>query len=136
MEKKTAELWIKIIGIVGIVMAAIGVLAGIAMLVGGSFFGSLVSMFVPDLGIFGSGLIGSLFMVFGVIIIILDAFLIYTYVNLMKYVGWARIVVMVFAALGVIGGLTSLPSGILGLVINGGIFYLLMWQKEVVALFK
>jgi hypothetical protein len=37
---------------------------------------------------------------------------------LRKRRGWARIVVIVLAAFGIVGGMTSLPAGILGLAVH------------------
>jgi hypothetical protein len=137
MEQHTAEVWVKVISIVGIVCASIGVLVGLGLTLGGSFLSSFMSLLIPSFGT-GAGigaLIGSLVVVFGIFILIIAAFEIYLYVSLMKYKNWARIVVLVFTGLGVLGALFSLPSGIVGLILSGGIFYLLAFQKEIVALF-
>lgn len=137
MEQHTAEVWVKVISIVGIVLAAIGALVGLIILLGGSFLGSFVGAILP--GAIG-GMFGALFAVLGIVVLIVSAFEIYLYIQLGKYVNWARIVVLVFTGLGTLGALISLIGGsvpsILGLIIDGGIFYLLAFQKEIVALFN
>jgi len=49
---------------------------------------------------------------------------------------WARIVIIIFSALGIINGLIHLPAGIISIVIQGAILYFLAFEKSVVHLFK
>ncbi|TCC55922.1 hypothetical protein E0H73_34970 [Kribbella pittospori] len=41
---------------------------------------------------------------------------------------WARIMLIVVAAIGIVGGLVALPSGILGLAIHGTLLFLMLQQ--------
>jgi hypothetical protein len=52
------------------------------------------------------------------------------------YKKWARIVLLILSSMGALVALTSLPSGILGLLIHGSIVYFLGFDKNVIALFK
>jgi hypothetical protein len=42
--------------------------------------------------------------------------------------GWARIMVIVIAAFGIVGGLTSLPAGILGLAVHVTLLVMMLQQ--------
>jgi hypothetical protein len=47
---------------------------------------------------------------------------------LRKRRGWARIMVIVLAAFGIVGGLTSLPAGILGLAVHVALLVMMLQQ--------
>ena len=55
---------------------------------------------------------------------------------LWSHKNWARIVIIIFSALGIISSLMRLPSGIIGIIIYGAIIYFLAFDKSVVHLFK
>ena len=137
MEQQTAELWVKIISIVGIVLGALGVLVSLVLILGGSFLGPIIATMIPGLV---SGIFATMIVVLGIVTLIICAFEIFLYISLRKLQNWARIVVIIFTGLGTLGTLFSLitsgASGIVGLIINGGIFYLLTFQKEIIALFN
>jgi len=128
MDKKNAELIVKIIAILGYIGAGFSILGGLIMLLGGSFLASLL----PNFGAF----IGVLAVVAAVLMIAFGIFAIFVAKGIWNHKNWARIVVIIFSALGVIGGLTSLPSGIIGILINGAVFYFLVFEKTIIGLFK
>lgn len=138
MDKKTAELLVKIIAILGYIGAALSVIAGIMMFFGGTFFAA----YLPGMGegLFSGAFVGAMLIVTAIIGIVWGIFAFILSLNLWKHKNWARVVLGVFAALGAIGSLfsivTSPASAIFGLVIQGGIFYLLMLNKDVKKLFK
>lgn len=137
MNKSTAELWVKIIAILGYIGAALGVIGGIIMLFGGSFITTMVPMFDQSLeAIGGAAVLTVVFVISGIIAIAFSIFGFIVSLNLWKHKNWARIVMIIFAVLGIISGLTSLPGGLISLVIEGGILYLLAFSKDVIKLFK
>jgi hypothetical protein len=133
MDKKTAETIVKVFGIIGIVLSAIGILTGLALLLGGTMFLGVLSA-MGDEAI--AGVLGGLISVAGVIAIIVSAVAIWIYVQLMKYVNWARILLLVFAILGFIGSLFSFPFSIINLVYYGAFIYFFAIDKTVVSLYK
>jgi hypothetical protein len=132
MEQKDAELIVKIISILGYVGSGLAIVLGLVLIFGGSFIAGFLQTMFGSLSTMLTGLL----VVFGILMIIFGIVALFVYMKLMKYVYWARIVVIVFAAIGTLNGLVNLPSGIIGLLINGAIFYFLTFQKDVIALFK
>lgn len=139
MQKSTAELWVKIIAILGYIGAAFGVLLGILVMIGGGMIGTLLPMMGLE-GLIGGALVGGLMIFAGIVAIGLGVFEFFVARGLWKHKNWARIVTVVFAGIGVVMNLVSIigsPVGaIFGLIINGGIFYLLALNKDIVRLFK
>jgi CBS domain containing-hemolysin-like protein len=133
MERSAAEMWVKIISIIGIVFSAIVIAIGIISLIGGAVLGAFLGLL---LGKIIGAIAGTALIILGILAIAYGIFSLIVAVNLMHYKNWARIVFIVFAAIGIVSGLFSLPVGLLKLAINGGIFYLLAIDKEVIALFK
>ena len=115
---------VKVIAVLYYIGAAFAVLAAIAMFIGSSF--------IPiDLPEFLSGLVivaGILFLAFAVLGFFLGR-------GLWKGQNWARIVVIIFAVIGVISGIITLIGGdfssIIGLVINGLIGWYLIFNANV-----
>lgn len=137
MNKSTAELWVKIIAILGFIGAAFGVMGGLMMLFGGSFITTLVPTLNQSLeAIGGAAVLTIVFVISGIIAIVFSIFGFFVSLGLWKFKNWARIVTIIFATLGIISGLTSLPSGLISIVIEGGILYLLAFNKDVIKLFK
>ena len=128
MEKSQANLVVKIIAILGYIAAVLGFIGGLIALFSGSFLGAIF----PNMG----RLVGAMVIVGGVIAIILGVFGFIVAMNLWKFRNWARIVVIVFSALGFIQGLLSLPLGLIWIIIHGLIIYFLAFNKDVMALFK
>ena len=136
MKKSTAELWVKIIAILGYITAALSVIGGIFLFFGGTFLSAVMPFFGED--IIGSALVGTLMVVLAIVAIIFGVVTFIIALNLWKFKNWARIVEIIFAAIGILSSLPSLftGKGIIGLVINAGIFYLLAINKDVRKLFK
>ena len=132
MEKKTAETIVKVFSIIGIVFSALGVAAGVILLLGGQFLGGMLDMMFGGM----SGLLGGAIAVLGVLMIIFSALFIWFYTKLMKYTNWARILLSVFAVLGFIGAIFSLPASIISLLYNGAFVYFFLIDKDVTGLFK
>jgi hypothetical protein len=130
MDKKTAQMWVKIMVILGYISAVLMALAGILTFTGGK----LIGVFMP------TSLVGSfataLFVVVGISFLVVAVLQLIVTINLSKYKNWARMVLIVLAVIGFIGSLASFPGGIVSLVIDGGIFYLLAINKTVKSLFK
>jgi len=133
MEQHTAEVWVKVICILGYIGVALGFLGGIFLLVGGGFIVSMLSAMLPT---GANTLLTTMTVVGGILFIVFAIVGFLVYMNLWKYKNWARIVIVIFSALGVLGAIFSLPAGIISLIINGGILYLLAFDKTVKALFK
>lgn len=133
------QTWVKVFGIVGIILSAFGVLAGLAMIVGGSFFGSFIYAMIPGMDMMqggGAALLTGILVGVGVVMIIVEIFLIFNYVKLMKYANWARIVTIVVSVLGVLGIFSFSVLNMILAIYYAIVFYMLTFQKEVVALFS
>jgi hypothetical protein len=132
MDKKTAELVVKIISILGYIGAAFSILAGIVMLFGGTFMASLLMS-----GTNYAAFVGALAVVIAIIMIVVGVLAIFVSKALWQHKNWARIVVVIFSALGVLSSLVSIMrGGIVGLIIDGAILYFLAFDKTVIHLFK
>jgi len=138
MNKNTAELWVKIIAILGIIWAILAIIGGIFMLVGGGFLGTMLPFL--GTGILGGAVVGALLVVTGVVVIVIGLLELFVAIGLWKHKNWARIVAVVLAMLGILGGIGSLIAspgmGIVNIVLNGAIFYLLALNKDIRKLFK
>ena len=136
MSKSSAETWVKVIAILGYISAVALAIIGILMLVGGSLMKSLF----PLSGTIMGGAFGAILIVAAIVMIVIGVLEFIVAFNLAKHHNWARIVMIVLAIIGFIGSLASIVSSpvmaIIDLVINGGIFYLLAIDKDIVALFK
>ena len=132
MDKNTAQTVVKVVGILGIIGAAFGFLAGLILIIAGP---AAMGFLIQEMGAL-SGLVGGALIVAGLFVIALSVFGLIVAINLMKYKEWARIVVIIFAALGILNGLFSLPVGLIGIIVNGLVLYLLAFDKDVKKLFK
>ena len=108
---------VKVISILYYIGAGFSLLFGLLFLVGAGFMGTLASQ-IPLLGLFGSGLSVAI----GIIIIGLGVLAILVGRGLWKGKNWARIVAIIFAALAVLSGFSSIIKGsyssLFGLAIN------------------
>ena len=136
MKKSSAELWIKIIAIIGFIWAVLLIIAGIAMLLGGTFLSAVIP-FMQNETVKGA-FVGAFFIIAAIITLALGIFMFIVNLNLWKHKNWARIVMIILAIIGIVSSLPSLlvGTGIISLIINAGIFYLLTFQKDIVKLFK
>jgi len=125
---------VKIISILGYIAAGFCILFGLVMLFGSQFIiGMMPIANIPNLT---SAMVGAVITVMAIILIAVGIFGFFLAKGLWEHKNWARIVAIVFSALGVLGGLTSLPRGIVGLVIHGAVIYFLAFDKNVIRLFK
>ncbi len=131
MAKTTTNL--KIVVMLYYLAAALNVLGGLIMLIGGGLMGNMLKSMGGLAGIIGG------LMVVGAIIIIglgvLDYFIAKGLTGLKK---WAYTVAIIFSILGIISGLITISggAGIIGIIINGYIAYTLLIDKETKALFQ
>jgi hypothetical protein len=134
MDKKHAELIVKIIAVGGYIGAGLGVIAGLALLFGGSFIAGLMPM--ADIPSFAGALVGAVAVVMAIICIAFSVFVFIVSKNIWNHKNWARIAVIILAALGGLSALFHLPSGIIGLILDGAVVYFLGFDKTVIKLFK
>jgi len=120
MDKSSAKTAVKIIAILYWVGAALGIIAGITMIFGGSFLGSMMPA--------GGGFMAGLFAIMGFILLVIGIVDIFVGFGLWKFRNWARIVAIVFAVI-------SLLSFPIGTIIGIAIIYLLAFEKTVKSLF-
>jgi len=129
-----ALLVVKIISILGYVGAGLGILMSLLLLFGGSFIlGVLPLEGMPQLL---GALAGAFIIVIAILLLAFSIFWIFVSRALWNHKNWARIVVIVFAVLGILGSLSTIPSGILSLLIDGAIVYFLGFDEKVKGLFK
>ena|SRR3989344_5745461 len=115
---KSPPTGVKIISIIYYIEAALGILLGIAVIVGGGFLNSLNS--IPGFTVSGSWL----FYILGIFILAISVFGFFIGRNLWKGRNWARIVVIVFSVPVILVVIYmifsgSIINGIINLVING-----------------
>jgi len=129
MEKGTAEVIVKIYAILAWLGALFCVIGGLVIIVGGGILGSLDAAF--GTGVMG-GIFGALGVVLGIFMLALAVLEVFVGIGLWKHQNWARIVTLVFSALGV---LSILSLDIIGFVIGGLGVWLFGFEKTVVGLF-
>ena len=122
---------VKILSILAYIGAAFTLLAGLAMLFGASAISALISQKIPMMG---ASLVGIGLIIVGIIFIALSVLDFFIGKGLWNGQNWARILVLVFAVLSVLGSL--MPFDIVSIVISGLIIWYLGFNKEAVAYFK
>jgi hypothetical protein len=132
MKKNDAELIVKIIAILGMIASVIGIIMGILMI----FVGPIAQGFVTRTGVPFSGVIVGALAALGIIAILFSIFAFIVCMNLFRFREWARIAAIVFASIGVLNSLMMLPFGIVGLVLHGGVLYLLAFNEDIKKIFK
>jgi len=128
MDKKNAELIVKIIAIIGYIGAAVAIIAGLRVLLFGRGLGIMYSA--------GMALVGTRAVMTSIVMIIVALIGIYVCKALWDHKNWARIVIIVLSAIAILSSLMRLPLGIIGIIINGAILYFLAFDKSVTHLFK
>ena len=132
MDDKSVPTGVKVIAVLYYISAVIGIILGLLFLVGGGMIGFIASQ-IPLFGIFG--MLGSaLFVVVGIILIGLSILNFFIGRGLWKAQPWARIVAIIFAALGILmaiifivqGNIINIFTLVIELVIGG---YLLFNKK-------
>lgn len=117
------------------ILVVFEVLASLILLIGGIGLiavGGLVAggMPLPIPGMFA----GAFVSIFGGVLLVLGLVGFVVCWGMWTGKGWAWLIALILAVIGVLIGLTSLPGGIVGLLINGFIAYYL-WQPHVKAFF-
>lgn len=105
------------------VLVVLEILSGLALLGGGAMFAVLASFTGGLGGIMGplaalSGVIGGILVLMGILSFIIAY-------GLWTGKGWARMLGLAIAAIGIILGILQLPTGIISIIIDGIIIYYL-----------
>ncbi|MEI8364307.1 MAG: hypothetical protein WCF78_02530 [archaeon] len=132
MEEGTAKIIVKIYSVFSWIAGIAYVLMGLALMLlnkGISF------------GFNGFNISQTLFIVIGIFLVALGAFVILLAINLWKFKNWARITNVVIICIGLLFLVLSLITGInastiVSIIINGVFLYFLAFNKTVIALFK
>lgn len=133
---KEVPILVKVISILYYISAGFAVLFAIFLFVGSAFLGTLM----PFLTIISA--MGYMLVIFSGIIVLAFAVLgFFVGRGLWRAKNWARMLVIVFAGLGVLGGLYSFSSGfsfsmVIQLVIQAAIGGYLLFNKEAKRTFK
>lgn len=128
-SSKNAPVGVKIISVLVYIQAFFSVIVGLMMMLLKGFIVNFIDSFkvVPTNFM---PLINAAFLVIGIFLILLGILYYLLARGLWKGSSWARVVELILASLGAFGGLISLPSGIIGLVISGLIIWYLGFNKE------
>lgn len=135
MAEKKVPVGVKVISVLYYIGAVFGVLFGILFMAGAGLMGTLATQ-IPGLGLLGSGL----FVVGGLVMIGIGVLGFFVGRGLWKAHAWARIVAIVFAALGILMAIISMVQGniasnLFGLVLNLAIGGYLLLSSDVKAAF-
>ena len=164
MEKSTAEVWVKVMAILGYIGAGFAVLFGLFFLILGPFMSQLMTdaaslNTTPAASNAASPeIISAVFIVLGIVFLAWGIFNIFISRGLWKYREWARITYIVLLVLGFVWSLIymimllfagatapNFPPGfmvitilifVIALVIYGGLFYLFAINRDIKALFQ
>ncbi len=134
MDKKTAETIIKVLSILGYIGAGLLIFIGLFMTLGANMMGNYMGQMMS--GFYYGGFISSMIIFMGVVFIGLGILSIFVSKGLWDHKNWARIVALIFAVIGAVGALFSLPVGVVSLLINGFLIYFYGFEQEVIKLFK
>lgn len=135
-SKNDIPMGVKIIAILGYIGAGLSALLGLILILGGGLIGGALSS-MPALAFLGSGIM----VVGGIFLLAMAVLGFFVAKGLWNLQNWARIVTIIIAALGVLGGLSSLfsggfGSGLFNIVVDGLIGWYLLFNKEAVDAFK
>ncbi len=113
--EKIMPIGVKVISVLYYIGAAFSFLFGLLFIVGGAFIGAILGEKLAALGTIGS----SVFIILGIAMLGFGVLDIFIGRGLWKGQNWARIAAIVLAIFGILGGLTSLVSGLSNLQITG-----------------
>jgi len=132
---KNRPVGVSILSVLAYIGAVFLLLGGIGLFVGGE----VISSYLSSLGAF-SGIITAIGIVAGIILIALAVLYFFIGRGLWKGQNWARIVVLIFIVIGLIGSLVSimgnLASSIVGIIIDVVIIWYLGFNQEAKSYFK
>lgn len=120
-------------GILGVLVLLVGIVAVVASAFLADIIESYASTTVLPVGM-TAAFVAGIVAIIGTVVIIIGALYILVAYGLWVGAGWAWWLTMVLAILGVIGGLITLPSGIIALIIYAVIIWY-FWQPYVKAYF-
>jgi hypothetical protein len=133
-SNENSVLIVKVISILGYIGAGFGILFGLLLLFGGSFILGMMP-FEEISQVFGA-LAGAIIMLLAVTLLLFSIFWIFISRALWNHKNWARIVFIIFAVIGALNSIFTLPAGILSLILDGAIVYFLGFDENVKNLFK
>lgn len=132
---------VTIIAVLYFIGAAVCLLGGVLLFVGGGFLATMMNQ--GGDGAAGAGILAGLGAVAGVIVLVVGVVSALVGWGLLKLKSWARIIVIIFSALGILGALAMLlhfsPLILVGFVIRLAINGLILWymlKPEVAAAFQ
>ncbi|VVB79654.1 Uncharacterised protein [uncultured archaeon] len=125
-----APVGVKILSILAYIGAVVTLILGIVMLFGANFLSGFLSQWVPVSGF----LVGSMIVFVGVVFIALAVLDYFVGRGLWSGQNWARILVLIFSVLSVLGSLRHFD--IVNIVIDAVIIWYLGFNKEAVNYFK
>lgn len=131
--KSERPVGVTILSILAYIGAAFTLIGGLLMLVGSAFVSTFIAAIIPQFSAFAT--IGTaLTIILGIIFLALAVLDFFVGKGLWNGKNWARILVLVFAGLSVLGSL--FPFSIANLVISAVIVWYLGFNKEAIAYFK
>src|SRR5215472_16262805 len=113
---------VTVIAVLEFLGAAFCLLLGLGALLGGGFLAAIMSQSGAQGGAAGAGILGALGAALGVVMLVFAALYILVAWGMLKLKGWARIVTMIFAGLGILGAL----FGVMGVLAHFTIIGLLI----------
>lgn len=128
-------LGVTILAVLGYIGAVATLLVGLVLI----FFSAALASMLTNIPSFETafGVIGAaLFIVLGIIFLPLAVLDYFIARGLWRGQNWARILLLIFAGLGVLQGIIALPMSILSLAIDALIVWYIGFNKPVVAYFK
>ena len=124
---------ITVLAILGYIGAALTLLMGLGMMLGAGTMTTFLATFVPGAAVLLAG--GTaLFVVLGIVFVALSVLNYFIARGLWNGQNWARIITIVFAALGIVSALMSF--NIVSILIDGVILWYLAFYKPAVNYFK
>lgn len=135
MKKNDTVLIVKIIAILGMIASIIGSIMGLLVMFVSPIATGVVSRIDFSHSVF-VGFVGGALISIGIISILFSIFAFIVCMSLFRFREWARIAAIIFAGFGIFSSLMALQFGIIGLVIHGGVLYLLAFNNDVKKLFK
>lgn len=128
MVKKNVPTGVKILAVLSYIGAAFSLIGGLLAFAGGDLLGAMI----PFASVLGAGI--------GIFMILVAVLQFFVGKGLWQGQNWARILVMIFMAFGILGGLMSLfggayGSGLFSLIIDGFIFWYLGFKEDVKKVF-
>ena len=123
---------VTILAVLAYIGAVFSLLGGLALIIGSAAISSLILKFAPGIDTFP--ITTALFVIVGVIFLVCAVINYCVARGLWKGKNWARILVIIIAALSLISSLW--PFDIVGIIISGLIIWYLGFYKPAIAYFK